>query len=191
MVCFSVLACYLAVSLDFTIRVNCYSGNSSESPKMKGQGGSSHLCLLPCSLRVWAVWGRPGWRAGFPPRAITAPSTCPDPCTLPSFGCCSWGQRREGRLCEQGCARHGAEHGATYAASSPALWPHLAPECLCFQALAWACPALFRLRNSHSARVSEGPEFLCACSSFARSCSTNDFYHMCISISEDHILVLS
>lgn len=38
-----------------------------------------------------------------------------------------------------------------------------------FQALAWACPALFHLRNSHSARVSEGPEFLCACSSFARS----------------------
>lgn len=124
-------------------------------PQSEGAGWQQPLVMLPCSLWVWGVWGRPGWRAGFPPRVITAPSPSPNPHTSPSFGCSSWGQRREGKLCEQGCARHGQSTEPPLQlplqhCGHIQLWNVFA---LCFHAPARACPALFHLRNSHSARV--------------------------------------
>lgn len=119
----------------------------------------------------------PGWSQLLPP---------PKSPHISFLWCCSWGQRVEGRLCEQGCARHGRaqSHLCSFLCSATATAGSERPGFLS-QAPALALPC----STSDTAMLPGwGTEFLCACSS---SCSTNDYYCVSISISEGHIPVLS
>lgn len=74
----------------------------------------------------------PGWSQLLPP---------PKSPHISFLWCCSWGQRVEGRLCEQGCARHGRaqSHLCSFLCSATATAGSERPGFLC-QAPARACP---------------------------------------------------
>lgn len=150
--CFSVLACYLPVWLDFTIDVNVILGTVLRAPKGRSRlaaatGAAATLTVGVRSLGQ-AGWGldfHPGWSQHLPPPQIPAHF-------LALVVAAEVRGEREGSVSR---ARHGQS-------SEPPLQlsllhcGHIQLQSIfafCFQAPAYACPALFHLRSSHSARV--------------------------------------
>lgn len=193
--CFNVLVCYTAVSLDFTICVKCVTLETGlRAPKWRSRllAASRDAAVLVTGVSR----GRPGVEGWISSQGDHTTFHLPkSPHT--AFGCCSRGHRREqrlGRLYEQ-C------HACPW--SQCRAWNHLCSfpfstfaTCSSGRSLlsvskvlhGLCSPPAFHLRNSHPSRVSEMAGLLCMqflCNK--PSCSMNYFYHMCICTSEDHI----
>lgn len=185
--CFSVLACYLPVSLDFTIHVNCYFGNGFESPKRKVQVGSSHwwCCHAHCGCEESGAGWVGGWIS-----TQGGHSTFHLPKSLPtSFlwllqlrseerGKALWAGHVMGRAQSHLCSCL----SCTVATSIS--WASLLSVSKLLHMLALPCST-----SGAATLPGWGTEFLCACSSFARGPRMT--LTVCASVSENHMLLLS
>lgn len=190
-----------AVSLDSTICVNCVNLEIAwRAPKWRSRllAASCDAAVLVTGVREqgWA-WGeglnfKPGWSHHFPPSQIPAR--------------CLWllqQRSQEGEAVGKALmssATHGpghkAEHRAISAASPLAQWPHPALEGLCFllpsSCMGLPFPVWHLLLSTSEIAALQGWVRWQDCSVHAVSLQEaqlfhEDFYRMCICISEEQI----